>query len=1348
MKRKFYTGVCLFMLATSVIAAPKKRNSSETWIDAAVNAKMEVLETLQKNNSPVVVKVKPKVKAESVKLDLKGLKQLVLVTDDGGDGLQDNMAVWANAKLIKADGSYVWLDQVKFNKEKSKFGTSVENPYVSLCGVDYGENVLSNKNKSGNKIVIAGTEYDHAVLCPVNSELVVDLDGKYVRFEAEIGLDDSSKNKNGVVFKALSVQPSAFVADFKNNYPDGYLLLNTALLRLDNWLLQNDVKLEKDYLEQMIKSLNDKTYYSNAVKGIDQLTTIQDKTRKTIELIEEVQKVLSLQDKLAWLNMTSVNLAYDDMKKQKNFNVVRYDPMLKELTELVNKGFKGIYSGDKDVIANAEKALNLQRSIMLGNTLFDTDKIIASHYNVGARARKIMAPDLGTQANNWSNQESARRGGFDAEIVELSNLRENINVRSVYKPTNGSSIADLRLHWDGDRAMFTQLQEDKRWNVFEVKLDGTGFKPLVENEEPDLEFYDGTYLPDGRILAISNIGYQGVPCVNGNDQVGNLVLYNPKDKNLRRLTFDQDANWNPVIMNNGRVMYTRWEYTDLTHYYTRIVMHMNPDGTENKALYGSGSMFPNSTFDVQPIPGHGSSFVGIISGHHGVARSGRMIVFDPAKGRKNVHGMVQEIPYRNRPIKELIKDRLVDGVWPQFIKPTVLNDKYFLVAAKLSPNSLWGIYLVDVYDNVTCIMETEGEGYISPILVRKTQTPPVIPDKVKLDQKEATFFIQDIYEGEGLRGVPRGVVKELRIHAYEYAYVKTKSDHNWHGIQSGWDIKRLLGTVPVEEDGSVIFKVPANTPISIQPIDKDGVAVQWMRSWVTGQPGEVVSCIGCHEDQNQIAIPKRVIASQKEPSRLTPPEGGVRSFTFDLEIQPILDRNCIACHNGDKAFDLRGGKKDKFGYGTSYLNFHPYIHRQGGEGDMVVLQPYEYHPNTSELVRMLKRGHFNVQLTDKEWRTLYNWIDYNAPDKGYFNANVLTTIPYKGFDQIKRRKELTDKYANGAGVDWKKELADYAAYLKSKGEITPIMPEPMKEVKVKNVKAKDWPFDAAEAKAKQENEGETRKVVEIAPGVKINFVRIPAGEFVMGSYNGPSDTYPTSKVKIKKAFWMAELETTNEQYNVIFPDHDSRFVDQQWKDHVVQGYPANEPQQPVIRVSYNDAMEYCKKLSEKTGLNITLPTEAQWEWACRAGSNEDFWYGDMHADFGKKDNLADKTTLLFAVAGVDPKPMKPNHSMYKHYTYLPKEESVDDGNLVMIGGKQYEANPFGLYCMHGNVCEWTRSDYVSYPYKENTKEVSEYKVARGGSVFERPKFSTSYSRKGFYPYQRVFNVGFRLIIED
>ena len=1126
-------------------------------------------------------------------------------------------------------------------------------------------------------------------------------------------------------------------------------LVSSSLLTFTAAAQQKNTDTERALVLKLAAYLKDSSYIKNTIRQIETEKKVETQITGYQKLHKQVQRMLLLQSELKWLNMEAIRLAYEDMKRIEGFDAVKYLPILTELEQQVKQGFGNIYSGDEAVLVNAEKAVANKRAILLANPLLNGDKILTVRYQLGNRDRRAMAPELGTQSNNWSNQESARRKGFNADIVELSNLRDEVQIRTIYKPDNTSSIADLKLHWDGDRAMFTQTMSDNRWNVFEVKLNNGDCKKLIDNPEPDLEFYDGTYLPDGRIIANSNIGYQGVPCVNGSDPVGNMVLYTPQSKNLRRLTFDQDANWNPVIMNNGRVMYTRWEYTDLTHYYTRIVMNMNPDGTEQKALYGSGAMFPNSTFDVQPLPGYASAFVGIISGHHGVARSGRLILFDPAKARKGAAGMLQEIPHRNRPIVEEVKDRLVDGVWPQFIKPSPLNDTYFLVAAKLDKNDLWGIYLVDKFDNVTCLHKMEGEGYISPIAVRKTVTPPAIPDRVKLDDKQATVFIQDIYEGEGLKGIPRGTVKSLRLHAYEYAYVQTQSDHNWHGIQSGWDIKRMLGTVPVEEDGSVIFKIPANTPVSIQPLDKDGVAVQWMRSWLTGQPGEIVSCVGCHEDQNQIVIPKRVIASQKAPHALTPPEGGTRSFTFDLEVQPILDRACIACHNGEgKAFDLRGGKKDGRGYGTSYLNLHPYVHRQGGEGDMVVLYPYEYHPNTSELVRLLKKGHYNVQLTDAEWRKIYNWIDYNAPDKGYFNANVLKSFPYQGYDQIERRKQLTDKYAGGAGVDWKKEIADYAAQLKNKGEIKPVMPKKVSPVKEKVLKVKGWPFAPDRVKEMLADEKETVKVLEIAPGVQMTFVRIPAGEFVMGSYHGEPDTYPTTKVKIDKAFWMGELEVTNQQYNTIFPQHDSRYVDQQWKDHVVPGYPANKPEQPVIRVSYNDAMEYCKILSQKTGLNITLPTEAQWEWACRGGSDEDFWFGNLNADFGKKDNLADVTTNKFAVSGVDPQPMSPESPWYKYYTFLPKAANVDDGSLVQVGGKKYEANPFGLYCMHGNVAEWTRSDYVPYPYKENPKKVSEYKVVRGGSYIERPKYSTAYSRKGFYPYQCVFNVGFRVIIED
>ncbi|MFI3292327.1 MAG: SUMF1/EgtB/PvdO family nonheme iron enzyme [Rikenellaceae bacterium] len=1072
----------------------------------------------------------------------------------------------------------------------------------------------------------------------------------------------------------------------------------------------------------------------------------------SVELNDAQLKMLI--EEVKWINLEAISVAIKDMAKIGSGD---YDEAVAighfyKLEELMKGGFNGLESNDPKAVRNATQALALKKAILLANPLLASDRIVAAKYNVGDKARSVNAGHLGTQVSNWTSQIDAPREGFDAAIIELSNLKGSVQIKELYKPTNGSSVPDIRLHWDGDKLLFTRALADKRWNVFELDLNDNSLTKVIENEEPDLDFFDAIYLPSGKIIVNSSIGYNGVPCVNGTDGVSNTMVYDRETKNLRQITFDQDANWNPVVMNNGRVMYTRWEYTDLTHYYSRIVMHMNPDGTENKALYGSGEMFPNSTFDIQPLPNQSSAFIGVISGHHGVARGGRLIIFDPLKARAGVEGMVREIPFSKRTIKEEIKDRLVDNVWPQFVKPTVINENYFLVAGKMSKESLWGIYLVDIFDNVTCIMQSEEQGYISPTLIRKTATPPAIPERVDLTKKEATFFIQDIYEGEGLRGIPRGTVKELRVLGYEYAYIQTPSDHQWQGIQSGWDIKRTLGTVPVEEDGSVIFTAPANTPIAMQPLDEKGVAIQWMRSWVVGQPGEIVSCIGCHEDQNQIPIPKRVIASEKTASPLTIPEGGIRSYTFELEVQPILDRACVACHNGErKAFDLRTGEVDKFGFGPSYLNLHPYVRRQGGEGDMAVLTPYEYNANTSELVRMLKNGHYNVELTDAEWRKLYHWIDFNAPYKGNFDNRKTNMMPYAlnpRETQYERRLELKNKYALGMGVDWQKEIDDYAAKLKAQGKIEAVMPEKMSAPKFKEVKAKNWPFTSTEALALQGGKRET-KVVEVAPGVEITFVKIPAGQFVMGSNNGEPDNMPTSKVAIKKAFWMSENEITNEQVRALMPDHNSMFVTMLWKDHVNAGYPANNPEQPAIRISQEEAMEYGAKLSEKTGLNVTLPTEAQWEWACRAGSDDAFWYGDMNGDFGKSENLADKTTLLFAVAGVNPRPMKTDNPRYKHYIFLPKEEGVDDGQLIAEGGTMgYNANPFGLYNMHGNVAEWTRSDYKPYPYSEKSSGDAEYKVVRGGSYFERPKYSTSYSRKYYYPYQRVFNVGFRLIIEE
>ncbi len=1271
--------------------------------------------------------------AEKISADVTGWDKICLVAWGGEDGNSYDQAAWGEPTLTKKDGTKVKVSELTYFYANTNYGS----PNI-------------NTGFSDVNICIAGKTYAHGLGTHAEAEVIIDLNGEYKSFESEVGIEDSASERSSTIFLVKNISPRLLYIELSEKYPDEMsALLSFGKIKPEPLLEQDGTEYIKQAALTATKSLKENgQYYTskiNSASGSD-----EQLIEEYVEIIVEIQKVFDLNNRLNFVNSANVRRAFEDMKSVSGYDVATYEAKMKQL-EAINIDAINLFNGDKEAIATAENALALSREILLSNKALDNDRIILGRYNLGSISRNATAPKLGTQTNNWTNQMSSPRMGFDAEISEMTDIRsEKPKFSQIYKPESDAPVSDLMLHWDADKILFTSLTEDKRWNVFQVGVDGSGLDMVVKTEEPDLEFMDGTFLPSGKFIVNSNIGYQGVPCVHGNDPVANMVLYDPESEDIRRLTFDQDANWHPVVGNNGKVMYVRWEYTDLTHYYSRITMHMNPDGTEQKSLYGSGGFFPNSTFDIQPLPGNTSQFIGVISGHHGVARAGRLMLFDPAKSRKKTEGIAQEIPFSTRPIDPIIKDGLVNGVWPQFLKPRPVTDKYFLVSAKLSDQSLWGIYLVDIYDNMTLIAECEGEGYINAIYVEKRETPPVIPEKVDLSKTESTVYIQDIYEGEGLPGVPRGTVKKLRVFAYEFGYIKALSNHIAQGVQSGWDIKRLIGEVDVNEDGSTIFTIPANTPISLQPLDSEGQALQWMRSWLTGMPGEVVSCVGCHEDQNTIAIPKRSEASTQNPQAIDIAEGGIRSFTYKLEVQPILDRACVACHNEDSKLDFTGDKYDEgipgdrfiipeLPFTMSYLNLHPYVNRQGSEADALVMKPYEYHASTSELIRILKNGHHGVELKDSEWRTLYAWIDLNAPYNGAFIQRDL-----KGFNQIERRQELMDKY-NNAAVDWQKEIEDYAAYLESKGEITPVKPD-YTAPKYKAAKAKGWPFTQQDATAMQSTLGEDRKEIELGDGVKMVFRKIPAGQFVMGSNAYGKESAPESRVKIDKPFWMGEIEVTNEQYNALVPEHDSRYIAQFWKDHVLPGYEANAPQQPVIRVSYEQIAEYCKKLSAQTGLNIKLPTEAQWEWAARAGSADDFWYGN-NPDFSQYENMADVQLENMAVRGVDPKPMGRTHPYFKYFNYLLKSDDVDDGQMIQTVGKSYQANPWGLYDMLGNVRELTSSDYLAYPYKESSIDNAD-KVVRGGSWIDRTKNSTVYSRKAVAPWQPSNNVGFRLIIEE
>ncbi len=1214
---------------------------------------------------------------------------------------------------------------------------------------------------------------------------------------------------------------------------------------------------------------------------------------------------------IARIDLTAVELAIKDTATtfpDRYTDGPRHLGELDEWAAALEQLKADLESGDANALPHAEAFLAWRRRVMLANPLLDLDRLLVLKRELGAHARSAMSSQLGMPRLNSHTLESVRRRGWDNEIAQLSDLRGSAKLDTLHRPEGEAILSEMDVHFNGDRIMFSSIGSHERWHLFEMNSDGANVRQLTPDDVEDIDFFDSCYLPDGRIVTTSTAPFAALPCENGSRYMACLYLLEPDTGRLRQLTFEQDSDWCPTVLNNGRLLYLRWEYTDTAHYFTRILFHCNPDGTDQKEYYGSNSYFPNAFFFARPIPGHSTQVIGVAGGHHGISRSGRLLLLDPARGRHEADGVVQEIPGRGKPVEPIIKDRLVDGVWPQFLHPYPLAEadtdrgagKYFLVSMKRAPDALWGIYLVDVFDNITLVKEVEGAALLEPIPLRPTRIPPVVPDQVQLNRKDAVVFLTDVHRGPGLRGVPYGTVKRLRLFAYHYCYRKT-GGHRSVGVESSWDIKRILGTVPVEPDGSACFRIPANTPISIQPLDDKGRALQLMRSWMVGMPGEVVSCIGCHVPQNEVppgAAPPTAV--RREPSEITPWHGPARPFAFRFEIQPVLNRHCLSCHNGGGGLsagrpipDFRPApgrvpySKDK-----AYMALQAYVRRPGPEGDYHMLRPMEYHASSSELVQLLEKGHNGVQLTPEDWERLTTWIDLNAPYRGKWAP---------ADDQDRRRLELAKRYANvtvdpereydtletnaatqapaapvspsltaaypshtpspagwpltaqqAAELQWRAFQPAAASTVQATPEPEPIVDagpwhtlgplsqegkdafefvfEPEKRVDLKrDVRGKRWKLQqdwtdgrvlslsapgnaatycyrsltadtartvpaflgsddgivvwlngnkihannvprgaapdqdrvelplqegrnelllkivnlrgahafyfslspASRSRTRQPNPCE--RVIDLGGDVALRLTFVPAGTFVMGSQYGPEDEQPPCEVRIAKPFWLGATEISNAQYARFDPSHDSAYFDRMGKDHSVRGVPANRPDQPVIRVTWQQAMGFCRWLAQRTGERVTLPTEAQWEWACRAGAYTPFWYGDTGADFATTANLADAGAARTG----------PN---------LPAAHSVRDFGTYTAAVGNGKPNVWGLFDMHGNVAEWTRSDSATYPYRaddgRNGLDLTKRKSVRGGSWRDRPHRATASFRTAYETFQPVANVGFRIAIES
>jgi len=928
-------------------------------------------------------------------------------------------------------------------------------------------------------------------------------------------------------------------------------------------------------------------------------------------------------------------------------------------------------------------------------------------------------PKAKSVPQNWQGNESLYRGELVNRIAILRDLGKQPQLETLYEPESRKLITDVDLHPDGKRILFSMVGASNRWQVFEMHLDERVAKPLPLIEERDVDNYDACYLADGRILFSSTATYTGVPCVGGSSQVANLHCYDPKTGKIRRLTFDQEHNWNPTLLADGRVMYLRWEYSDLPHSNSRILFQMNPDGTNQAELYGSNSYFPNSFFYGRPMPGHASQVIGVAGGHHGVARAGRLLILDPDKSRREAGGVVHEFPYRGKKVEAIVKDQLVDGVWPQFLMPWPLDTKHVLVSCKLDAKSPWGIYLVDVFDNMTLIHELPGRNLFEPIVMEKRKAPPIIPDRVNLESADATVLLSDIYQGPGLEGIPRGTVKSLRVLEYYFGMRGMGGMLGGLGMDGPWDVRRVLGTVPVEKDGSAHFKIPAERPVMVQPLDADGQALQTMRSWFTGMPGERISCIGCHADMSNAPPPQPALAATKPPVSIQADwQAPVRGFSFEREVQPVLDRNCVSCHNaGGDAPDLSGGRmiqdwSTKIAgnaghnggkFSTSYAELHRYIRRPGIESDMRVLSPMDYHFGTTELGRILSAGHHGVKLDRESFERIVTWADLNAPYHGIW-GDILGQE--RAASVLARANELRRPYTVGPLPEYE-TIPTLPPY-----DTTPLKPAARAETVEATVVIEANPIAR-----------ETRRL-DLGGGVMLDLVKVPGGRF-----NG----------NVVEPFWVGLTEVTNAQLRRFMPNHDSRDESRHGYQFGQRGYDMNSEFQPAARVSWNDAAAFATWIGKQHGLSASLPSAGQWEWAGRAGATTAFPFGAADADYSLHANLGDKRLSEFAActARGGYSKAEPVASPNRYDDWIPHDDRFDDRGLVSTDIGRYQANAWGLHDMIGNVWEWT---------SEST--VDEKKIARGGSWYDRPSCSTLHDRVVYQPYQRVFNVGFRIVVQD
>ena len=537
-------------------------------------------------------------------------------------------------------------------------------------------------------------------------------------------------------------------------------------------------------------------------------------------------------------------------------------------------------------------------------------------------------------------------------LLVLDGLHPGDEVRLLAPQEKPGSFWRPDLSFDGHRVLFCYKAHDgKAFHLYEMNLDGTGLRQLTDSDYDDI---DPIYLPDGGILFTTTRGNSYVRC---GPFIYSYILArcDADGNNIYLISYNGEPDFVPSLLHDGRVIYSRWEYSDKPLWRLQKLWTTNPDGTGTAHFWGNQSVWPDHTSEPRAIPGSRRvMFSGV--GHHDWW-SGSIGIIDPAQGRDFPHGLTKvtadlQWPECSIPPVDPIEsdDYHSAGRFTGYKTPYPLSEEDFLVSARGEPTGKYllddpsrtasdaeqgrharhsdtsgvrgkfRLYLMDVHGNRELIYEGVY-NVLHAIPVQPREAPPQLPDRVawpgtgedRGPVEPGTFFSADVYEG--MPEVPRGMVKYLRVFQLDYkTYSTWKKTYRHSGpavsIVQEEGVKRILSEVPVEADGSVHFVAPAGYSLHFQLLDADRRCLQTMRSFTGLMPGERRGCVGCHElhstapplhgaapaAQPGASLP---LALQRPPTELSPPPWGTESISYERFVQPVLDRYCVQCHRGE-----------------------------------------------------------------------------------------------------------------------------------------------------------------------------------------------------------------------------------------------------------------------------------------------------------------------------------------------------------------------------------------------------------------------------------------------------------------